>query len=191
MIRDVDWDDAASFFPEPAMRRLGLALALMLSTAVANPACAADPVPAPATQRASADDVNRLLKVMDMETMMAGMMEQMSKAQEPMLMQAFGKDLSETDRARMQGLLATTNAIMRKHMAWPVLEPIVRNVYAEVFTRQEVAAMTAFYSSPDGSAILRKSPQAAALTMQALQPVVVAAMDDVKTAVAAELAKKP
>ncbi len=173
------------------MRRLGLALALMLSTAVANPACAADPVPAPATQRASADDVNRLLKVMDMETMMAGMMEQMSKAQEPMLMQAFGKDLSETDRARMQGLLATTNAIMRKHMAWPVLEPIVRNVYAEVFTRQEVAAMTAFYSSPDGSAILRKSPQAAALTMQALQPVVVAAMDDVKTAVAAELAKKP
>ena len=40
--------------------------------------------------------------------------------------------------------------------------------------------MTAFYDSAEGASILRKTPQAAALTMQELQPVMAAAMEEVK-----------
>lgn len=173
------------------MRRPGLALVLCLAAGLARPVLAADPPTLPASQQASAADVGRLLEVMDMQAMMASMMEQMAKAQEPMLLEAFGKDASDGDRTRLQGVLETTNAIMRKHMAWTALEPIVRDVYTRVFTRQEVAAMTTFYASTEGKAILRKSPEAAALTMQSLQPVFVAAMEDVRAAVEAEVATKP
>jgi hypothetical protein len=171
------------------MRRPGLplALALALSTTFATPAFAADP--APAAPQASTADIDRLLEVMDMQAMMAAMMDQVAQAQEPMLVEAFGKDASQADRARMQALMAKANEITRRHMAWPVLEPVVRDVYAQVFSKQEVAAMTAFYATPEGSAILRKSPQAAALTMQKLQPIMVAAMAEVKTAIEAEVAK--
>ena len=70
------------------MRLLGLAFALALSTAFATPAFAADPAPAP-QQQASAADIDRLLEVMDMETMMAGMMAQMSNVQAQMVDEAF------------------------------------------------------------------------------------------------------
>ena len=162
------------------MRRLGLALALMLSTAVANPACAADPVPAPATQRASADDVNRLLKVMDMETMMAGMMAQMSTVQAQMVDEAFGKELSEADRKRMQSVTARTQALVEKSMSWTAIEPIIRKVYLQLFSKPEVDAMIAFYGSTEGASILRKSPQAMGLTMQEMQPLMNELMEDIK-----------
>ena len=55
------------------MRRLGLTLALALSTTFAMPAVAAEPVPAP--QQASAADIDHLLEVMDMQAMMAGMIK--------------------------------------------------------------------------------------------------------------------
>ena len=159
------------------MRRLALAIALCI-IATTTPAFAADP--APQATQASAESIDRLLDVMDMENMMAGMMAQMSAAQQKMVADAFGKDLSDKDKARMQDVVAETNAIVQKAMAWPALEPVIRKVYAQVFTAQEVHAMTAFYDSAEGASILRKTPQAAALTMQELQPVMAAAMEEVK-----------
>ena len=162
------------------MRRLGLALALALSAAFAGSAFAADPVPPPAAQQASAADIDRLLKVMDMQTMMAGMMEQMSTVQAQMVDEAFGSDLSDADRKRMQSLTARTDALVKKRMSWTAIEPVIRKVYLQLFSKQEVDAMTAFYGSPEGSSILRKAPQAMALTMQEMQPLMQGLMADIK-----------
>ena len=161
------------------MRRIGLSLALLFAFA---PAIAAQP-PAQADAAASAADVDRLLQAMDMKTMMAGMMQQMGAAQEKMLADAFGGDLTEEKRKQMQAAMATSNAVIQKHLSWDALEPIVRKVYAQVFSAREVQAMTAFYASPEGVSILKKSPQAMALTMQEIQPVMLAAMQDVKAAI--------
>ena len=161
------------------MRLLGLVLALILSTASATPAFAADPAPAP-QQQASAADIDRLLEVMDMETMMAGMMAQMSTVQAQMVDEAFGKDLSDADRKRMQSLTARTQALVDKSMSWTAIEPIIRKVYLQLFSKAEVDAMIAFYGSAEGASILRKSPQAMTLTMQEMQPLMMRLMEDIK-----------
>ena len=137
--------------------------------------------PAPALAERPADaDIDRLLEVMDMETMLAGMIQQMSQSQEAMVAETFGKDLSEADRARMRGLVAKSQARVNERMSWTVLEPIFRKVYAQVFTKEEVDAMTAFYGSPTGTSILRKSPQAMALSMQEMQPLMQQLMQDLQ-----------
>ena len=166
------------------MRRISLPLAFLFAFA-ASPVFAADP----ASQQPAVAKVDRLLDVMDMKSMMAGMMEQMTASQHTMLMESFGKDASESQREQLQNVLAKSDAIVRKHMDWSALEPVVRNVYARVFTQDEVDAMIAFYSSAQGAAILKKTPQAAALTMQELQPIMIAAMQEVKAAVESETAK--
>ena len=161
------------------MRLLGLVLALILSTASATPAFAADPAPAP-QQQASAADIDRLLEVMDMETMMAGMMAQMSTVQAQMVDEAFGKELSEADRKRMQSVTARTQALVEKSMSWTAIEPIIRKVYLQLFSKAEVDAMIAFYGSAEGASILRKSPQVMTLTMQEMQPLMMRLMEDIK-----------
>ena len=160
------------------MRRLGLALALALSTAFATPAFAADPAPAP--QQASAADIDRLLEVMDMQAMMAGIMDQMSDVQGQMVDEAFGKDLSDGDRERMKSVTARTNALVRKRMSWPAIEPVIRKVYLQLFSKAEVDAMIAFYGSTEGASILHKAPQAMSLTMQEMQPLMQGLMEDIK-----------
>ena len=168
------------------MRLLGLALALILSTASATPAFAADPAPAP-QQQASAADIDRLLEVMDMQAMMAGMMEQMSTVQAQMVDEAFGKDASDADRARMQSVMARTQSLVEKGMSWTALEPVIRKVYLQLFSKAEVDAMIAFYGSAEGASILRKSPQAMTLTMQEMQPLMQRLMEEIKTDIDREL----
>ena len=166
------------------MRRLGLALALALSSAFASPAFAGDPVP---VQQASAADIDRLLEVMDMQTMMAGMMEQMSAVQGQMVDEAFGKHASDADRERMKSVTARTDALVKKSMSWPTIEPIIRKVYLQLFSKAEVDAMIAFYGSAEGASILRKSPQAMTLTMQEMQPLMQRLMEDIEHDIDSEL----
>ena len=169
------------------MRRISLSLALLFAF---SPAAFAQTAPQPpAAETASAADVDRLLQAMDMRTMMAGMMQQMHGAQEKMLSDAFGADLDEAARARMQEAMATSTGIIQKHLSWDALEPVVRKVYIQVFSKREVQAMTAFYTSPEGASILKKSPQAMGLTMQEIQPAMQAAMQEVKATIEQKAAK--
>lgn len=162
------------------MRHVGLALALLLAT---SPTLAAEPAApaAAAPAAASAADVDRLLAAMDMQSMMAGMMQQIETVQAKMVTDAFAGDLTDAQRKELHEAQARTSAIVNRHLAWSALEPIVRKVYLQVFSQREVQAMTTFYSSPEGAAILKKSPQAMALTMQEIQPVMMAALAEVKT----------
>lgn len=168
------------------MRRIGLSLALLFAFA---PAIAAEPPARASADSASTADVDRLLQVLDMKAMMAGMQQQISTAQEKMLVGAFGQDLDAAKRQQMQEAMATSNAIIQKHLAWEALEPIVRKVYTQTFSAREVQAMTAFYTSAEGASILKKSPQAMALTMQEIQPLMLATMQEVKAAIEQQAAK--
>jgi uncharacterized protein len=171
------------------MRRIVLALALALAAPFA-PAFADEPALAVVTAdaRASDADIDRLLKVMDMQSMMDGMLKQMTDAQQAMVEEAVGKDLSDADRARMHELMQKTEAITLRHMSWSALEPVMRKVYAEVFSKREVDAMTAFYSTPEGTSILKKLPQAMTLSMQEIQPIVRDTMTEVKAMIDEEVA---
>ena len=75
-------------------------------------------------------------------------------------------------------------------MSWTELEPVLRKVYGQVFDKQEVDAMIAFYSTPEGASILKKTPQVLAITMQEIQPIIRATMAEVKAMVDAEAAPR-
>ncbi len=159
---------------------LAAALAFTCTPAIAdNPAVRAET----ASTQATTADIDRLLQVTDMQTMMAGMMQQISDSQRTMVVDSFGSDMSDADRTRMQGVLDKTNAIVQQELSWQALEPLVRKVYAQVFSKDEVAAMIAFYSSPEGTSILKKSPQAMAMTMQEMQPLMMDTMARVKAVI--------
>ena len=171
------------------MRRIVLALVLAAPFA---PAFADEPAPAPAVvpapDRASDADIDRLLKVMDMQSVFDGMLKQMSTEQQAMAEEAFGKDMSEAERARMHDVMEKTNAITLRHMSWSALEPVMRKVYAQVFSKREVDAMIDFYSTPEGTSMLKKMPQAMALSMQEIQPIVRDVMAEMKTMIDEETA---
>ncbi len=172
------------------MRRLSLALALALATAfTVTPASAAEPQQT-ATQQASSADIDRLLEVMDMRTMMGNMMKQMGDVQQAAIAEGFGKDLSEQDKAEMSEFMRSANAKVQQRLSWDKLEPLLRKVYTQLFTRQEVDAMIAFYGSAEGQSILKKSPQIMALTMQEMQPIMQEMMADLKTDLDKQLANR-
>ena len=174
------------------MRRLSLALALALALATAftvTPASAAEPQQT-ATQQASSADIARLLEVMDMRSMMDSMLKQMSEVQEATITQAFGSDLSDKDRAEMSDFMRRTNAKVHARLSWDRLEPLFSRVYTQLFSRREVDAMIAFYGSAEGQSILKKSPQAMALAMQEMQPLMQEMMADLKTDLDKQLANR-
>jgi len=173
------------------MRRIALALVLAMPFApvfaqAADTASTTISTPA----QASDADIDRLLQVIDAQSMMEGIMKQVFASQQAMVQEAFGKDLPDADRARMQDVLTKTNAITMKHMSWGALEPVMRKVYSQVFDKQEVDAMIAFYSTPEGASILKKSPQVLAVTMREIQPIARDAMLEVKAMIDAEVAPK-
>ena len=174
------------------MRRLSLALALALALATAftvTPASAAEPQQT-ATQQASSADIDRLLEVMDMRSMLDSMLKQMSEVQEATITQAFGSDLSDKDRAEMSDFMRRTNAKVHARLSWDRLEPLFSRVYTQLFSRREVDAMIAFYGSAEGQSILKKSPQAMALAMQEMQPLMQEMMADLKTDLDKQLANR-
>ena len=174
------------------MRRLSLALALALALATAftvTPASAAEPQQT-ATQQASSADIARLLEVMDMRSMMDSMLKQMSEVQEATITQAFGSDLSDKDRAEMSDFMRRTNAKVHARLSWDRLEPLFSRVYTQLFSKREVDAMIAFYGSAEGQSILKKSPQAMAITMQEIQPIATAAMTEAMSVIEKRIAEQ-
>lgn len=67
----------------------------------------------------------------------------------------------ETSRSSMR---ATTEAM--REMDW---EGIFAEIYAEVFTADEIQGLIDFYSSPVGQKLLEKQPQLTAATMRRMQ----------------------
>lgn len=161
------------------MKRFALAAALLLSAPFAH---AAPPTEA---------QVDRLLEVMDTQKMMDGMLAQMEQATQQMGRSMLGPDATAEQRAKFEKVMAGQQAVLREMLAADRLQPIYRSVYADVFTAEEVQAMTEFYSSPTGRSILDKMPQVMGRTMQAMQPLMREVMQQVQQSLQRELGAAP
>lgn len=157
------------------MKRLALAAALLLSAPFAH---AAPP---------SQAQIDRLLEVMDTQKMMDGMLAQMEQATQQMGRSMLGPDATAEQRAKFDKVMAEQQAFLRRMLAADRLQPIYRTVYADVFSAEEVQAMTDFYSSPTGRSILQKMPQVMGRTMQEMQPLMREAMQEVQQSLQREL----
>ena len=67
---------------------------------------------------------------------------------------------------RLQASVERLWNLMRSELGWQSLGPEVSQMYAEVFTQEEVDAMLAFYDSEAGRAVLAKTPALAGAAMQ-------------------------
>ena len=87
--------------------------------------------------------------------------------------------------------------LLGQMVSWDELEPAYVKLYAQSFTEDEIDGMLAFYKSPAGIAMVKKTPQLMTEANQivqqrmvALQPKLQALMQDFKAKAAAQPAKQ-
>ena len=136
---------------------------LVAALALAAPFAQAAP---PTTQQ-----VDALMASMDMASMVDGMFGQMEQSIQQTALSMLPAEATEADRAQLKRVLGRQEAMLREEMSWAKLSPIYRRIYMDVFSAEEVEAMTRFYASTEGRSILQKMPLAMGRTMQAMQPI--------------------
>lgn len=165
------------------MKHPVLAAALAAALALCTPIAHAAPP--------SAAQIDRLLESMDLGSTLDAMVVQMETATRDMGRTMLGENATPEQRAQFDRVMAEQNALMRRLMSPERLAPIYREVYAQVFTAEEVQAMTAFYASPAGRSILQKMPVAMGRSMQAMQPMIQDLMQHAQQTLERELKAAP
>jgi uncharacterized protein len=152
------------------MKRLALAALLAVTPAFA--------VAAPPTSA----QLDALMIAMDTRAGLDAVLAEMEAMSQRMAASMLPPDADAAMRAQMDRASATSLDMVREVLDWSRLEPVYRQVHAEVFTADEVEAMTRFYASPEGRAVLRKMPKVMARVGEAMQPAMHEAMKRVETA---------
>jgi uncharacterized protein len=125
---------------------------------------------------ASKEDVENYLQVMHSHEMMANMVNAMTK---PMHQMAHEQCLKDKDQlpsdceARMNQYMDS----MMKEMPWDEIMDSMVPVYQKHFTKGDLEALTAFYSSPTGQKVLKEMPGIMADAMQSMMPVMQKSID--------------
>lgn len=125
-------------------------------------------LPATPATIADADDV---LKTMHFEEMMAKIMEQQKKAMGPMMKQmAAQMKVPEDQRARFSEFQQKVMDEAMSAVTGPEMRGDVARIYSEVFSKEELTGMSAFYGTPSGQAMVDKQPQVQEKMMQVMMP---------------------
>lgn len=132
------------------------------------------PADTPATQA----DVQRYLDAVHVRDMMSQMIQAMSGPMHQMIHDEFAKDQNTlpTDfESRMTKMLDD----MMANLPWDEMIQAMMPAYEKHFTKGDMEALTAFYSSPVGQKILHELPAVTAESMQTMMPIMRKYMDDV------------
>jgi hypothetical protein len=124
-----------------------------------------NPADAPATQA----DVEKYLAVTHARQMMNQMVEAMAKPMDQMVHEQYLKhkdvlppDYEQRAKKSMHQMLS--------EMPWDQIIQAMMPAYQKHFTKGDLDALTAFYSTPTGQKILREMPGLMADSMQAMAP---------------------
>jgi len=166
------------------MKKICLILAISLMFAL--PLIAQqNPADAPATQA----DVEKYLEVTHARQMMDQMVEAMAKPMDQMLHDQYLKhkdvlppDYEERAKKSMHDMLA--------EMPWDQMIQAMMPAYQKHFTKGDLDALNAFYSTPTGQKILREMPGLMADAMQAMTPVMQQYVEKVTTHMQQDMAAR-
>lgn len=104
-------------------------------------------------------DAEAMLQSMRFDEMMAKIAEQQKAAMKPMFeQQAARMRIPEEHRARYAELQARILDETFGVMASPEMREAIARLYSEVFTKEELAAMSTFHSTPAGRALIDRQP---------------------------------
>ncbi len=123
---------------------------------------AQDAAPDPA-RKAAAD---KLLRAMQVDKMMQSSFDQMAKMQQAMIAQQVS---DPAEQAKTQKAVAAAMESTQAELSWDKIGGMFVEIYAEVFTAEEMQKLTEFYQSPIGQKFTEKQPELQAATMQKMQ----------------------
>ena len=159
------------------MRKICLIIAV--GFAISVPICAQqNPADAPATQ----GEIEKYLEVTHVRQMMADMIDAMAKPMQKMVHEEYlkHKDVLPSDyEERMSKLMDD----MLRDMPWEQIIQAMVPAYQKHFTKGDMDALIAFYSTPTGQKILREMPGLMADSMETMMPLIQQHVEKVTTRV--------
>ena len=142
-----------------------LTLVLFLLAASFPAAAQQNPADAPATK----EDIERYLQIMHSREMMGNVADAMAKPMRQMVHEQYQKQkdkLPPDFEARMTKMMDD----MFKSMPWDEMLDAMVPVYEKHFTKGDVDALVAFYSTPTGQKLIKETPAIMAESMQNIMP---------------------
>jgi len=129
---------------------------------------------------ARADDASKTAKVhelfvaMHMDRIMGQMMDQMTGFMKQQFQQSINDStrssaMSDGQKKLYDEFIGKLMKLSTDSMSWKALEPEYTKVYADTYTEDEIDAITVFYKSPAGQAMLTKMPQVTAASLKIAQ----------------------
>lgn len=156
---------SAKFLEDFRMRRFVLMIAALFALSCCGFAQASGD-DAPATK----EDIQQYLDVMHSHDMMKQMGNAMAQGMHQMMHDLYLKHQSELPPDYEKKMTAMMDDMMR-NMPWDDMMKAMSPVYQKHFTRGDVHALVAFYSTPTGQKILRELPQMTTEAMQTATPI--------------------
>jgi hypothetical protein len=120
---------------------------------------------------ALAQDAGKAAKVEEMLrlTKTDEMMQQVMSQMKTMSMDQFEKNLPPEEKAKAREQQQKIFDLVSAKMSWEKFKPAIVQIYAEVYTDEELDGILAFYRSPAGHAMIEKMPQLMSRTMAVAQ----------------------
>lgn len=127
--------------------------------------------PTPATLA----DAEELFKVMRFEEMMGKLVEQQKKTLGPLLQQSFttaATRMKLTDAEKEEFIAGQQKQFddMMSSMMGPDMQNDMQQAYSEIFTKEELGGLAAFYTTPAGQALIEKTPAVSAKVQALMLP---------------------
>ena len=140
---------------ENRFMRLLLLFALSALITHADPAAAA-----------SRESVDAMFSSMGMEKAWDASLAAMESSLESQLGARSAATALPDQQQRLDTAIARAWSLMRSELSWQAFGPEVGQIYADVFTQEEINAMNGFYASPTGRAVMTKAPALMGAMMQ-------------------------
>ncbi|HWS18487.1 MAG TPA: DUF2059 domain-containing protein [Candidatus Elarobacter sp.] len=141
-------------------------VALLLCLALCATGLAQNPADQPATKA----DIDRYLEAIHSREMIGQMVVAMSKPIQKMLHDQYEKNKDKLP-ADFEARTSKEVEDMLKEMPWEDMLQAMVPAYQKHFTRGDMDALTAFYSSPTGQKVMREMPGLMADSMEIMMPI--------------------
>lgn len=140
-------------------------------TLVGDAAVANAPVPAKATLA----DAEEVFRVMRFDEMMTKMLDQQKKAIAPMMQQSMGQmmarmKLTDEEKEEFMAFQKKSFDDVMSSVMGPDMRSDMAKAYSEVFTKDELGSLAAFYATPAGQALVDKTPEVSAKMQAIIMP---------------------
>jgi uncharacterized protein len=120
-----------------------------------------------ASKRAKVEEMIRITK---MDQMMSQMMDKMSERMKALTSkQTASLNMTAEQRKVFDDYQAHIHQIMADSVSWEKIKPLIIDAYSETYTDEELDGILTFYRTPAGQALIAKSPQLVAKTMDLVQ----------------------